>query len=246
MNIHRLGLFSIISVLPLLAGCASDEAVKSTEAELQYEAAKKKISKGEYDAATFDLEKFSTDFPYSSYATKGELLRIFSAYKGKEYVLSETLSEGFVERHPKHGSVDYAKYILAMSYYMQKGDPENDQTYNRLAIEGFKRLLKEHPGSKYAKDGKARLQKLYNSIAKHELIVGKFYFDRNQHVAAANRFQKVVKEHQTTDSIEEALYYLTATYIEMELSKDARQTALLLRHNYPNSEWSSKARALFR
>ncbi len=246
MNIHLLGSLSIISTLALLAGCASDEAIKSTEAELQYEIAKKKIGKGEYNAATFDLEKFSADFPYSSYATKGELLRIFSAYKGQEYVLSETLSSSFVEHHPKHASVDYAKYILAMSYYMQKGDPEKDQTYNKLAIKEFKRLLKEHPGSKYAEDGKARLQKLYNSIAEHELIVGKFYFDRDQYVAAAKRFQKVVKEHQTTSAIEESLYYLAATYAKMGLPKDARQISLLLRHNYPSSEWSNKVRELLK
>jgi outer membrane protein assembly factor BamD len=61
-------------------------------------------------------------------------------------------------------------------------------------------------------------------------------------VAAANRFQKVVKEYQTTSAIEESLYYLAASYAEMGLSKDARQMALLLRHNYPDSRWSSKAK----
>lgn len=239
MTTRLLSLISLISLL-LFSGCASDDAFIN-EAEKEYQAAKEKINKGQYNAATFDLEKFSSNFPYSSYATKGELLRIFASYKGKEYHLTETLSNSFVERHPKHPHVDYAKYMLAMGHYMQRGSKEHDTTHNRLAIKAFQRLLKEHPGSQYAKDGRARLLSLHTAIAKHELTIGKFYFDRERYVAAANRFQKVIREYQTTNAIEESLYYLAATYAEMGLVKDARQTSILLRHNYPNSDWSSKA-----
>ncbi|NWF36501.1 outer membrane protein assembly factor BamD [Mariprofundus sp. KV] len=242
MNIRLFSQLSIASLLLLLSGCATDEAYDKAGAEKQYDAAKQKINLGQYNAAAFDLEKFSATFPYSSYATKGELLRIFSAYRGGEYTLTETLSESFIERHPKHKHIDYAKYMLAMSYYMQRSTKEHDQTHNKKAIESFERLIREHPTSKYAKDVQPRIQKLYNSIGEHELLVGKYYFDQDRYVAAANRFQKVVKEYQTTSAIEESLYYLAASYAEMGLSKDARQMALLLRHNYPDSRWSSKAK----
>ena len=241
MNIRLLIHLSIHSTLALLSGCASDD-IKYTQAKDEYEAAKEQINKGNYNEAANDLDKFSANFPYSSYATKGELLRIFASYKGKEFILTETLSNSFVERHPTHVHVDYAKYMLAMSHYMQKGSEEHDPTHNKLAIEGFEQLIKEHPGSQYAKDGKSRLQKLYNTVAEHELVVGKYYFDRERYVAAANRFQKVVKEYQTTSAIEESLYYLAASYAEMGMSKDARQMAILLRHNYPKSDWSSKVK----
>ncbi|NWF38732.1 outer membrane protein assembly factor BamD [Mariprofundus sp. NF] len=241
MNIRLFSHLSIISMLLILSGCASDEAYDKAGAEKQYDAAKQKINLGQYNAAAFDLEKFSATFPYSSYATKGELLRIFSSYRGGEYILTETLSNSFIERHPKHKHVDYAKYMLAMSFYMQRTTKEHDQTHNKNAINNFDRLIKEHPASKYAKDVKPRIQKLYNTIGEHELEVGKYYFDRDRYVAAANRFQKVVKEYQTTSAIEESLYYLAASYAEMGLAKDARQMATLLRHNYPNSSWSSKA-----
>ncbi|ATX81595.1 Beta-barrel assembly machine subunit BamD [Mariprofundus ferrinatatus] len=241
MNIRLLRHLSVIPLLALFSGCASDD-IEYTEAEKQYEAAKKRVEKGEYNMAAFELEKFSANFPYSTYAAKGELLRIFAAYKGSEFILSEMLSESFVERHPKHPHVDYALYMLAMSHYKQRGSESKDPTHNKLAIEAFKRLISEHPRSKYAKDGQARLQKLYDTIASHELIVGKYYFDRERYVAAANRFQTVIKEYQTTSAIEESLYYLAASYAEMGLFKDARQMALLLRHNYPNSEWSSRVK----
>ncbi|PJC67143.1 MAG: outer membrane protein assembly factor BamD, partial [Zetaproteobacteria bacterium CG_4_8_14_3_um_filter_59_5] len=116
-----------------------------------------------------------------------------------------------------------------------------DQEQTNNAVGTFKRLLSDHPNSEYAKDGKRRLQLLYNRLAGHELNVGKYYFGKSRFVAAANRFQLIVEKYQTTPSIEEGLYYLAASFDKMGIKDSAKQTAMLLHHNYPNSEWSRKA-----
>jgi len=229
-------------MLALIGGCASNDKQYKSKARREYEAAKAQMAKSKYAEVAMSLEKFSSNYPYSKYAVQAELLRIFAAYKDSEYVLSETLSKQFIDRHPKHANVDYAKYMHAMSFYQQRSPAEKDATMNQLAIDAFKRLLKEHPNSAYAKDGKSHLQALYNTLAKHELTVGKFYYDKDRFIAAANRFQEVVRLYQTTPAIEESLYYLAASYDRMGMKKDAREIAVLLRHNYPNSAWSSKAK----
>ncbi|MDX8406790.1 MAG: outer membrane protein assembly factor BamD [Mariprofundaceae bacterium] len=232
---------SIIALTLILAfsGCASDKVHEDT-AQNEYEHAKHLINEGDYGRATMDLEKYSSRHPYSRFAIRAELLRIFSAYKGGEYVLSETLANRFIDRHPRHPNVDYAKYMLAMSHYRERSDAENDPTQTLLAIDSFKTLLKDHPQSSYANDGRRYLQKLYNTLAEHELTVGKFYFENDRYVAAANRFQGIIEKYQTTPSIEEALYYLAASYAELEQKENAHQVAVLLQHNYPNSSWSEK------
>lgn len=242
MHLMKSGIATILALLLLSACSKHDETTYKSGAEKEYLQAKADMAKGRYGVVAMNLDKFSANYPYSRYAIPADLLRIFAAYKDGEFVLSETLSKHFIERHPTNANVDYAKYMLAMSFYKQRSAPEKDATMNRNAINAFKRLLKEHPNSAYAQDGKTRLQSLYNSLAKHELTVGKFYFDRDRFVAAANRFQEVVRLYQTTPSIEEALYYLAASYAEMDLAKDAHQTATLLKHNYPNSSWSAKAK----
>jgi len=242
MNLNLRKLTLLILTLAVVAGCAKHEQPFKSGAEREYEAAKELMNKGSYGIVAKNLEKFSANYPYSKYAIQAELLRIFAAYKDAEFILSETLSKKFTERHPTHANVDYAKYMLAMSYYRQRSPAEKDATMNQLAIDAFKRLLKDHPGSAYAKDGQSRLQSLFNTLAKHELTIGKFYYDRDRFVAAANRFQQVVRLYQTTPAIEESLYYLAASYAKMNMGQDARQTAILLRHNYPNSSWSSKAK----
>jgi len=242
MNLNLSKLILPMLIIALFSGCAKHEQTDKSGAEKEYQAAKLLMGKGNYSAVADNLEKFSANYPYSKYAIQAELLRIFAAYKDDEFILSETLSKKFTERHPTHINVDYAKYMLAMSYYRQRSPAEKDATMNQLAIDAFKRLLKDHPDSAYAKDGQSRLQLLYNTLAKHELTIGKFYFGRDRFVAAANRFQQVVRLYQTTPAIEESLYYLAASYAKMRMDKDARQTAVLLRHNYPDSSWSAKAK----
>ncbi len=231
----------LLSLSLLLAACAGTELLPSESAKLDYEKAKAMLDDGDYEKTNLFLEHFSGKHPYSQYAIQAELLRAFAAYKTPEYILAETLSKQFVERHPRHPDVAYAKYLLAMSHFRQITNIEHDQTQTHLAIEAFKRLLKENPKSSYAKDGATRLQSLYNMLASHELTVGRYYFDKERYVAALNRFQGVVKKYQTTPAIEEALYYLAASYAKLGISAGARDSAILLRHNYPKGEWSSKA-----
>ena len=239
MKLFSLRYLFMLVLLILLGGCASDQYKDTTQGE--YDKIKQRIDKGEYSAAAFSLEQFISKHPYSRHAIQGELLRIFAAYKANELDLAETLSLRFIDRHPRHPNIDYAKYMLGMSYFKHRGDAKHDPTQNQEAIDAFKRLINEHPDSTYAKDGKSRLQTLLNTLAEHELHVGKYYYDRDLFVAAANRFQEVVTRYQTTPAIEEALYYLASSYAEMGMKKDARQSAILLKHNHPNSPWSKKA-----
>jgi outer membrane protein assembly factor BamD len=240
MTSFSLRCLTILVLLALLGGCAKNDQYDDTT-QNEYDKIKKRMDKGEYSAAAYDLEQFKIKHPYSRHAIQSELLRIFASYKGNEYTLAETLSLGFIDRHPRHPNIDYARYMLAMSYYRHRGDAEHDPTQNQEAIDAFERLINEHPDSVYAKDGKSRLQTLYNTLAGHELQVGKYYYDKDLFLAAANRFQEVVKRYQTTPAIEEALYYLASSYAEMGMKTDARQSAMLLQHNHPKSSWSQKA-----
>jgi len=228
-------------ILALISGCASKDQSLIKNADNEYAHAKTMIEEGDFGMATRRLEKFGSKYPYSKLTIQAELMRIFSAYKGNEFVLSETMSNRFIDRHPKHKNVDYAKYMLAMSYYKQRTSAEKDITTFKSSIDAFERLIKEHPESAYAESARNRLQSLYNALAKHELIIGKYYFEHDRFVASANRFQELVRLYQTTPAIEEALYYLSASYAKMGLKRDARQTAMILKHNHPKSSWSSKA-----
>jgi outer membrane protein assembly factor BamD len=244
MQISRFPPWFLYAAMALtLAACGSNKHFDMTTPKADYEKAKKMVSQHEYNTAAYFLQQYASSHPYSNYTTQAELLRAYAAYKGDELPLAETVCEEFIRRHPRHPDVVYAKYLLAMTFYHESSPPEKDQTMTMKAIDAFKRVIREHPGTMYAKDSARYLQHLYNNLASHEVTVGRFYFDRKQYVAAANRFQKVISSYQTTPSIKEALYYLAASYAALGQSEDARQTSMLLRANYPRSKWSAKAKA---
>jgi len=224
----------------VLASCSGKELTISESAKADYEKAKNLLDRGEYVRVSLFLENFSAEHPYSQHAVQAELLRIFASYKAGQYILSETLSKQFVKRHPRHPDIAYAKYLLAMSYYKQVSPEDRDQGPTKLTIDALEKLIQQHPSSRYTKDASSRLQSLYNKLSSHELTVGKYYFDKERYVAAANRFQVILEKYQTTPSIEEALYYLAASYARLGINESAHEMAILLRHNYPKSEWSSK------
>ena len=230
------------TALILLSACAEKELPPAESAKIDYEKAKALLEDGDYGGANRFLENYSANHPYSQYAVQAELIRVFAAYKATEYILSETLSKQFVERHPRHPDIAYAKYLLGMSHYKQISNEDHDQTQTSLAIDALKSVIKEHPRSDYAKDASSRLQYLYNKLSSHELTVGKYYFDKERYVAAANRFQVILDKYQTTPAIEEALYYLAASFARLGIKSSAREMAILLRHNFPKSEWSSKVK----
>lgn len=224
-------------MLLLLAGCATDKPSLTEQAELDYNKAKRMVEAKRYGEATAFLDHFTAKHPYSKYAPMAELLRIYAAYMGDEVILSEVLAERFLKQHPAYRDRDYAMYMLAMSHYKERSDPERDATHTMKAIEVFRRLEREYPKSPYAADGRRRLQQLYNELAGHELTVARYYFDHRRYVAAANRAQVVLEKYQTSPQIEEALYLLGMSYYRLGLRDSAGEVAQLLAHNYPDSRW---------
>ncbi|MDX8393393.1 MAG: outer membrane protein assembly factor BamD [Mariprofundales bacterium] len=235
--------FLFMSIL-LLSSCASTPDTHKGKADADYMQAKHMVDNNDFGRANLFLEKFSSQHPYSKHVINAEILRIYASYKGKEYILAETLSQQFIDRHPRHSDIAYAHYILGMAHYKQISPPEKDQEQTRLAIIAFKTLQREYPNSAYAKEVANQMQYLYNHLAKHELDVGKFYFQRERYIAAANRFQIILNDYQTTPSIEEALYYLSSSFAKLGVSDSAFATARLLEHNYPSSQWTKELKPL--
>lgn len=233
----------LIIAISLITGCGKEPLTPSESAKADFKHANELIDAGNFTSANLFLEKFSNKHPYSQHIADAELLRIYAAFKGSEYVLSETLSTRFISKHPNHPNISYAQYMLGMSDIKQTVPSQRDPAPTQRASAAFKKLIHDYPKSDYIPEARLHLQNLRNKLAEHELYIGKFYFDHERFVAATNRFQEIVKQYQTTPVIEEALYYLAASFASLQLADSARDSAILLRHNYPKSIWSEKAAA---
>ncbi len=230
--------YLLIIALVMLSSCASKEDHRYTNPKDDLNRAKAMVADSGYKDADLFLSRFNIKYPYSHYTIEAELLRAYVNYLDEEYDMADLLCTQFIKRHPRYEHIDYAKYLLAMSHYKHADSAIKEQSSTHKAIEAFIHLIDEHPDSPYTKDAKRYLQTLINMLAEHELVVGKYEYDHYHYLAAANRFQVIVKKYQTTPSIEEGLYWLAASYRQLGMEQDSKQIRTLLSYNHPHSSWS--------
>ena len=69
------------------------------------------------------------------------------------------------------------------------------------------------------------------------MYIGRYYLKQSAFLAAINRFRLVVTDYQNTSHTPEALHRIVEAYISLGLIEEAKITASVLGHNFPDSEW---------
>lgn len=210
---------------------------ENVTAEQLYEQGKTALRNNDLKLAVKCFSRVAEEFPYHEWASKAEVMEIYTNYLMAEYDNVIIASEQFARMHPASPDLPYILYLKAMSYYEQIDIPYRDQEPTRKAKQAFLELIKRFPESEYAKDIKIKLDLVNDHLAAHEMIVGRYYLSNGSILAAINRFNNVVSNYNTTNHIQEALYRLTEAYIFLGLKKEAQRNAAVLGYNYPTSKW---------
>jgi outer membrane protein assembly factor BamD len=112
------------------------------------------------------------------------------------------------------------------------------------ALEAFERLRKDFPGSRY--DGLAlqKSQECHDLLAQMHLFVGQFYYRRGSYLAAAHRFEQIMKLYPDKSVAPDALYFLALSYHDLGADDWASEQLTLLAEKYPDTAHSSEGRSL--
>ena len=212
-------------------------AAQETPVEVIYNQGLDEVAAAEYDDAAFTFDLVERQYPYSVWATKAQLMAVFSYYMTNEYELAIGAADRFIRLHPGSPDAAYAYYMIAVSHYEQITDIGRDQGRTIKALDALEELIRRYPKSAYAQDAQAKLALTRDHLAGKEMEIGRYYLQRDHYVAAINRFRKVVRDYQTTSHTPEALYRLTECYLLLGVTDEAQATAALLGHNFPNSVW---------
>jgi len=124
-----------------------------------------------------------------------------------------------------------------MSYFKQMPHITRDQTPTRNAFNAMTAVVEKYPESEYVEDANRKIRITRDQIAGKEMLVGRYYQERREFLAAINRFRRVVEEYPQTRHVEEALARLTESYYSLGLVQEAQNSAAVLGHNFPDSEW---------
>ena len=78
------------------------------------------------------------------------------------------------------------------------------------------------------------------------MMIGRYYLDGQEYLAAANRFRTVVEHYDTTTHAPEALHRLVEIYLLLGVRPEAERYGAVLGHNFPESAWYARSYALLK
>jgi outer membrane protein assembly factor BamD len=223
--------------------------IKENNQELEmissYREAMKTMNDRDYFYAAKKFLESEILFPQSDWAPKAALMAAYSYYSQDYYGDAIAELDRFIRVYPKHVSLDYAYYLLAICYYEQIVDEKKDLQSIIKAKDNFKIVINKFPITEYASDSKFKIDLINDVLASKEMYIGRYYFEKKKWIPAINRFRTVIDDYQTTIYTEEALHRLVEVYYILGLKKESKKYANLLGYNYQSSDWYEKSYSVF-
>ena len=196
----------------------------------------------DYDGAGKRFDDLQKNFPQSTeWGQKSLLMQTYSQYQAAKYDDAVGTANRYIGLYPNSSDTPYVYYLAGMSYYNQIPEVTRDQTTSEKAVSILSALVQKYPKSEYVADAKYKIQVAKDQLAGREMTVGRWYLEKSNYTAAANRFREVLAKYQSTRHTEEALYRLVEAYLRLGITNEAQTAAAVLGHNFPGSQWYQDA-----
>lgn len=165
-------------------------------------------------------------------------------FEKEEYAEAVVEYNHFLELHRTHILASYAVFRIGESQMKLTKGIQRDPSPIQKAIEAFERLRKDFPGSRYDSPALLKIQECHDLMAQTHLFVGEFYYRRGSYLAAAHRFQQIMKLYPDRPAAPDALYFLALSYHDLGADDWASEQLTLLAEKYPGSTHSGEAKSL--
>ena len=246
-------IFVFFIILSLFSSCSKEPLkntiIKEKSLELQVQEAYKEgmeaLNSGDVLFAAKKFNESEVLFPQADSAPQSALMAAYSYYIQDYYGDAVAELKRFLKVYPTHKDIDYAFYLLAISYYEQIVDEKKDLQSILNAKENFNIILKNYPNTEYAIDAEFKIDLINDILAAKEMYLGRYYFDKKKWIPAINRFREIIDNYETTIYTQEALHRLVEVHYTIGLIDEAEKYAQLLGYNYQSSKWYENSYSLF-
>ncbi len=244
----------IIISLAFLVSCKNNEkevisVIEEKDLDLQmidaYKEGLKFLDNGMPLDAAKKFSEAEIIYPQSMWASRSSLMTAYSYYYGNYYLDAIDELKRFIKIYPNNERINFAYYLLAMSYYEQITDETKDLGSILDAQKYFMHVQKKYPNSDYATDSEFKLELIKEILASKELYLAKYYIEREKWIPAINRFKIIVDKYDTTIYVEEALHRLVEIHYKIGLIEESKKYAKLLGYNYQSSDWYRESYKVF-
>ena len=230
-------------ILLLLFSCSTNEkeiTINQGDDKNIFEKGVQFIEEKKFKESIDQFIKINEEFPYSKYSSQAQIYNAYLNFEINKPDKTILILTDYISMNPDGIFTQYAKYLIAMCYYVKVSDPSRDSKFTKIAIEKFKKIIKTNPNSKYAKDAKFKLEYLNNYLARKEFEVGMYYLKNNAPSPAINRFSVVIRDYQGSSVIPQTLYRMYEAFEMLKLEDKSNQTYLILKYNFPKSKWTEE------
>ena len=240
--------FIYLIFLIFLSTCGSpkQKAIENTlsseeQAVKVYKEGLKAIEERDYWFASKKFGEAEILLPQSNWAAKSALMIGYCLYSINFYDEAILNLERFTKTYPASKNLDYAHYLIAISYYEQILDEQKDTGPLLKSKKKIVFFLDNYPDTDYAIDLRYKLELVINQLAAKEISIARYYIKNEKWIAAINRLKIVVEDYDDTVFVEEALFRLVEIYYTLGLENEAKAAAVLLGYNYNSSEWYKRS-----
>jgi len=250
-----LGLAALGATATTFGACGGGQADNSVKyavtAQQNYDQGQEKLKKKAWIGAAKYFAFVKARFAYSKFAVLAELRLADAEFGAGHHLQAVDGYKMFMKFHPTHDMVinGYCAYRIGESYYkMLPGDwwilppsYEKDQSASADAYRQLSNFLTKYPKSPYLEKAQTRLRKINERLAKHEMYVAKFYWERNRPMGTVIRLRKLLASHRGTRLDAPALYLLGKAYIKVKMPARAKEVWSDLIKSHPTDSRAKKA-----
>ncbi|HKO30286.1 MAG TPA: outer membrane protein assembly factor BamD, partial [Nitrospiraceae bacterium] len=202
-----------VAVICLLTACSSTPKIQETP---------KKALSGT------DEQIFLGDSMKKNYDPNVIMKRGEAFFEKEEYTEAIVEYNHFLDLHRAHILASYAQYRIGESQMKLAKGVQRDPSPVQKALEAFERLRKDFPGSRYDGPALQKIQECHDLLAQAHLFVGEFYYRRGSYLAAAHRFEQILKLYPDKSVAPDALYFLALSYHDLGADDWASRELTLL------------------
>ena len=226
----------------LVTSCSKKELesnipANKAESFIVYKEGVAAMNRGDYFFAAKKFSEAETILPNLEFSAKASLMSSYCLYIINFYPDAVANLERFISQYPADKNLDYAYYLIAISYFEQILDEKKDINPLLKSKKKIEYFLKNFPNTDYALDLKFKMDLINNQLASKEMYVAKYYISNKKWIPAINRLKNIVEDYSETIFIEEALHRLVEIYYEVGLKEEANTAAAILGYNYNSGEW---------
>ncbi|MFW5735587.1 MAG: outer membrane protein assembly factor BamD [Oceanidesulfovibrio sp.] len=199
MNHVKAKILPLLLFVTMLGGCGIIDylylPVPEDTAQELWEAGVDNMNQTDYYRAARYFTQLKDRYPFSPYTVQAELALGDALFLNGDYEEAMDAYLEFEMLHPRHEEMPYVLYQIGVSGYNSFTTIDRPQPLVAEGIQYLRRLRETYPETAYAEDAAEYIKLSREILAKRELFVADFYWNRKQYNGAWNRYLYVAENY---------------------------------------------------